>query len=75
MTLANPHDIHTVCLLPSTVEIGIHPWRAHFSTVSVAIEGVHLHAEVSYNAELQSGQDPDEDNMHEDDLPWDGFWQ
>ncbi len=28
-----------------------------------------------YNDELQSGQDPDEDDEHADELPWDGFWQ
>ncbi len=26
-----------------------------------------------YNDELQSGWDPDEDNEHADDLPWDDF--
>ncbi len=25
--------------------------------------------------ELQSGRDPDEDDEHADELPWDGFWQ
>jgi hypothetical protein len=61
--------------LPGTVEIGIHPWSAHFSSVPVAIEGEHLPTEVGYNAELQSGQDPGEVNERTDELPWDRFWQ
>ncbi len=24
---------------------------------------------------MQSGRDPDEDDEHADELPWDGFWQ
>jgi hypothetical protein len=42
---------------------------AHFSSVPVAIEGEHLPTEVGYNAELQSGQDPGEDDEHTDELP------
>ncbi len=30
---------------------------------------------VSYDDELQSGRDPDEDDEHAYELPWDGFWQ
>jgi hypothetical protein len=41
----------------------------------VAIEGEHLPTEVSYDAELHSGQDPGEDNEHADELPEDGFRQ
>ncbi len=32
-------------------------------------------AQVGYDDELQSGRDPDEDDEHADELPWDGFWQ
>ena len=35
----------------------------------VTIEGEPLPTEVSYNAELQSGQDPGEDDEHADDIP------
>ncbi len=40
-----------------------------------AIECEHLPTQVSYDEELQSGRDPDEDNEHADELPWDGFRQ
>ncbi len=30
---------------------------------------------ISYDDELQSGRDLDEDDEHADELPWDGFWQ
>ena len=39
----------------------------------VAIKGEHLSTEVGHDAELQSGQDPGEDDEHADELPWDGF--
>jgi hypothetical protein len=68
--------LHAVCHQFSTVETGILPWRAHFSSMPVAIEGEHfLPTEVGYDAKLQSGQDPGEDDEHTDELPWDGFWQ
>jgi hypothetical protein len=35
----------------------------------VAIEGEHLPTEVSYDAELQSGQGPGEDDKYADELP------
>ena len=41
----------------------------------VAIEGEYLPTEVGYDAELQSGQDPGEDEGSADELPLDGFWQ
>ena len=34
----------------------------------VAIEGEHYPTEVGYDAELQSGQDPGEDDEHADEL-------
>jgi hypothetical protein len=34
----------------------------------VAIEDEHLPTEVGYDAELQSGQDPGEDDEHADEL-------
>ncbi len=30
---------------------------------------------LGYDDKLQSGRDPDEDDKHADELPWDGFWQ
>jgi hypothetical protein len=64
---AHPHNaIYTVCCLPGTVDTGIHQRRAHFSSVPVAIKVEHLPTEVGYNAELQSGQDPGEDDKHAD---------
>jgi hypothetical protein len=35
----------------------------------VTIEGEHLPTEVIYNAKLQSGQNPGEDEEHTDELP------
>jgi hypothetical protein len=35
----------------------------------VAIEGEPLRTEVSYDAELQSGQGPGKDDEHADELP------
>ncbi len=73
---AHPHDaIHAVCHLPCTVKTRIHPWREHLSKVPDAIECEHLPTQVSYDDQLQSGQDPDEDDEHADELPWDCFWQ
>ncbi len=40
-----------------------------------AIECEHLPTQVGYDDKLQSGRDPDEDDEHADELPWDGFWQ
>ena len=58
--------------LPGTVEIGIHLWKAHFSSMPANIKGEHLPTEDGYEAELRSGQDP---GGHTDELPGDGFWQ
>ena len=41
----------------------------HFSSVPVAIEGERLHTEVGYDAELQSCEDPGEDDEDTDELP------
>ena len=35
----------------------------------MAIEGEHLPTVVGYNTELQSGQDPEEDDKRADELP------
>ena len=70
------HAVHNVDIskpLSHTKPSGIHPWRAHFSSVSVAIKGQHLPTEVCYNAKLQSGEDPGEDDEHADELPWRGL--
>ena len=45
--------IHVVCHLPGTVESGIQPQRAHFSSVPVVIEGEHLLTEVGNDTDLQ----------------------
>jgi hypothetical protein len=37
--------------------------------VPVAIKGEHLLTYVGYNAKLQSGQDPGEDDEHADEHP------
>ncbi len=78
LTSANrsPTQRHTRCL-PSacTVKTGIHPRIEHLSKVPDAIECEHWPTQVGYDDELQSGRDPDEDDKHTDDLPWDGFWQ
>ncbi|KAL0149099.1 hypothetical protein M9458_055531 [Cirrhinus mrigala] len=67
---ANPHNaIHAVCHLPCTVKTGIHPWRERLSKVTDVIECEHLPTQVSYDDELQSGRDPDEDDEHADELP------
>ena len=70
LTSANhsPTQSHTRHL-PGTVETGISPRRTDFSSVPVAIEGENLPTEVGYDAILQSGQDPGEDNEHADELP------
>ena len=74
VALACPyHNHHAVCHLPGTVETGIHQWRAHLYSVPEAIKGEHIKTEVGYDAELQSGQGPGEDDTHADELPWDGF--
>ncbi len=39
------------------------------------IECEHLTTQVCYDDKLQSGRDPDEDDEHTDELPWDSFWQ
>ncbi len=73
---AHPHDaIHAACHLLCTVKTGIHPWRELLSKVPDAIECEHLPTQVGYDDELQSGWDPDEDDEHADELPWDCFWQ
>ncbi len=67
--------IHAVSHLPCTVKTRIHLWREHLSKVPDAIECEHLPTQVGYDDELQSGRDPDEDDQHADELPWDCFWQ
>ncbi len=62
------------CHLPCTVKTGIHPWREYLS-VPDAIECEHLPTRVGYDDELQSGRDPNEDDEHADELPWDSFLQ
>ncbi len=50
-------------------------WREHLSKVPDANKSKNLPAQVGYDNELQSGREPDEDDEHADELPWDGFWQ
>ncbi len=49
--------------------------REQLSKVPNVIECEHLPTQVGNDDELQSGRDPDEDDEHADELPWDGFWQ
>ncbi len=67
---------HTRCL-PSALcsENQIHQVREHLSKVPDTIECEHLPTQVGYDDKLQSSRDPDEDDEHADELPWDGFWQ
>ncbi len=58
---AHPHD--AIHLLPCTEKTRIHPWREHLSKVPDAVECEHLPIQVSYDDELQSGRDPDEDEQ------------
>ena len=52
-----PYTLSAIC------QVQLKPGFIHedFSSVPVAIEDEHLPTEVSYNAELQSGQDPGEE--------------
>jgi hypothetical protein len=66
----NPSMVHT-----GTVETGIHQWRAHFSSghrrwaFTLWSQLEHLPSEVSYDTELQSGQDPGEDDENQMNFP------
>ena len=66
-TLAHMTPSH--CNLPGIVVNRIHPSRAHFSSVPIAIEGERFPTEVGYDTELQSGQDPGKDDELADELP------
>ncbi len=57
------------------LKTGIHSSREHLSKVPNATVWEHLPTEVGYDDKLQSGWDPDEDDEHADELPWDSFWQ
>ncbi len=70
LTHTTPYTLSAICPVQ-----WIHPWRKHLSKVPDAIECEHLHTQVGYDDELQSGRDPDEDDEPADELPWDGFWQ
>jgi hypothetical protein len=59
-TMSTVHNIDVSKQLAPT-------WR--FPSVPVAIESKHLLTEVSYEAELQSGQDPGNDDERADELP------
>jgi hypothetical protein len=61
-TQKNPYT--AVCHLTGTVETGIHLLRTHFSSVPVTIEVEHLPTLLGYDDELQSGQDPVEEDEH-----------
>ncbi|XP_070292096.1 adenylyl cyclase-associated protein 2 [Salvelinus sp. IW2-2015] len=55
---------------PPLLELEGKKWRVStLSNVPVAIKGEHLPTEVGYDAELQSGQDPGEDDEHSNELP------
>jgi hypothetical protein len=55
--------VHDLRHLSGTVETRIYPEKSTLLQ-PVAIKGEHLPTEVGYDAELQSGQDPGEDDEH-----------
>jgi hypothetical protein len=63
-----PYTLFAIC--PVQLQLG---FIREEHTSPVAIEGEHLPTEVGYDTELQSGQDPGEDNEHADELHLDGF--
>lgn len=74
-TLRSANLSPTVCHLPRTDKSQIHLWGEHLSKVPDAVECEHLPNKVGNDDELQSGLDPDEDDKHADELPWDVFWR
>ncbi len=73
LTHTTPYMRSAIC--PVQWKPGIYPWRELLSKVPDAIECEHLPTQVGYDDELQSVRNPDEDDEHKDELPWDGFWQ
>jgi hypothetical protein len=71
-TVHSVHNINICKLLahatPYTLSAQEH-LKLRFSSLPVAIEGEHLPTDVGYDAELQSGQDPGEDDEYTDELP------
>lgn len=72
--IAHPDDsTHAVCHLPWTVKTGIHPWTECLSNMPETIEWEHFPTQVSYDNDLPSGPDPNEDDEHAEEFPWDRF--
>ena len=61
-TLTSANRFPTQSHLPGTVKTRIPLGRAHLPGIPVAIEGEHFPTEVGYDAKLQSGQDPGEED-------------
>ncbi len=70
LTHMTPYTLSAICPVQ---------WKPGFiheeNNSADTIECEQLPTQVSYDDELQSGLDPDEDDEHADELPWDGFWQ
>ncbi len=68
LTHTTPYMLSAICPIQ-----WIHQWREYLSKVQDAIECEHLPPQVVYDDELQSCRDPDENDEHADELPWDGL--
>ncbi len=77
LTSANhsPTQRHTCCLPSALYSVNQDSSVKRTPLQSATIECEHLPTQVSYYGKLQSGRDPDEDDKHADELPWDGFGQ
>ncbi len=77
LTSANrsPTRRHTRCLPPALYSENRDSSVKRTPLLPDAIECEHLPTQVSYDDELQSDRDPDEDDKYADELPWDGFWK
>ncbi len=71
LTHTTPYTLSAIC--PIQRKPGF--IREEFTSPKVpdAIECENLPTQVGYDNELQSGRDPDVDDEHADELPWDGF--
>ncbi len=72
LTHTTPYTLSVIC--PAQWK----PWFIHEENSSPKCQtpsNVSICPQVDYDDELQSGRDPNEDDEHADELPWDGFWQ
>ncbi len=84
---AHPHDaIHAVCNLPCTVKSGQiranqgNQWNSSVKITPLQSARRHRMWAFAQSSRLWRwiavrSRDPNEDDEHADDLPWDGFWQ